>query len=208
MLTLRHQKGLSLVELMIAIAGGLFLMLGLVTFLSNNLKFNADSAKSVRLSQELRSTMDLMVGDIRRAGSWGTPELGIGTTPIANPFGTIDTATAGCILFSYDQNLNGTLNTAAPDERFGFLLDSGAVKMRNGSGTYSCASSAEWEAITDTNAITITELTFAPTSTAAVNNTHVTVRDITIKLTGRLKNDATVVQTLTETVRVRNDLYT
>lgn len=207
MLNSHRQNGLSIVELMIAIAGGLFLMLGLVTFLANNLKFNADTAKAVRLSQELRSTMDLMERDIRRASSWGTAELGIGATPVSNPFGTINTATAGCILYSYDQNLDGALNTSGPDERFGFLLDAGAVKMRNGSGTYTCAASPEWEAITDANSVTVTALTFAPTSTAAVNNTRVTVRDITITLTGQLKNDASVVQTLTETVRVRNDLF-
>jgi len=211
MLNIHRQKGMSLIELMISVAVGLFLMLGLLTFFVNNIRFNADTAKSVRLSQELRSTMDLMQNDIRRASTWGNSQLGIGASAIPNPFGAINTSTAGCILYSYDQNSDGVLNTGAPgtpDERFGFLLDSGAVKMRNGSGTYSCAPSSEWGAVTDANSVTITVLTFTAISTAAINNTRTTVRDITITLTGRLAGDAGVVQSLTETVRVRNDLYT
>lgn len=207
MLNRPGQRGLSLIELMISLSVGLFLLGGLLTFLLNNTKSNADTAKAVRLSQELRSTMDLMAGDIRRAGFWGNAQLGIGSTPVANPFGAINTSTAGCILYSYDQNLDGVLNSNAPDERFGFLLDGGAVKMRSGSVSYSCAASAEWQALTDANSVTITALTFTATSTAAVNNTRVTVRNITITLTGQSKSDASVVQTLTETVRVRNDLY-
>jgi type IV pilus assembly protein PilW len=207
MLKKNDQQGLSLVEMMIAIMLGLFLVLGLLTFLVNYVKFNANTAKAIRLSQELRSTMEFMASDIRRAGSWGTAQLGIGAAPVVNPFATITASTPGCILYSYDQNLDGSLNSSAPDERFGFLLDGGAVKMRSGSSSYSCAVSSNWGLVTDVNSITITALTFTVSSVATASNTRVIVRDVTISISGKIKNDPSMTQSLQQTVRIRNDLY-
>jgi type II secretory pathway component PulJ len=207
MLNRQNQTGLSLVEMMIAIVLGLFLVLGLVTFLVNYIKFNANTAKTTRLSQELRSTMEFMASDIRRAGSWGSAQLGTGAAPVVNPFSTITMSTPGCILYSYDQNLDGSLNSSAPDERFGFLLDSGAVKMRSGSTSYSCAVSSNWGLVTDVNSITVTALTFTVTSVAATSNARVIVRDVTISISGQIKNDPGMTQSLQQTVRIRNDLY-
>ena len=201
------QRGLSLIELMISLTIGLFLMVGVASLLSSNMQFSTTSSKFVRLSQEMRAAMTFMQRDIRRAGSWGNAFASLSSSSTTNPFNSVDTSTPGCILFTYDADQDGTQNTSSGnDERYGFLLDSNAIKMRNGSTTYSCASSNEWEAITS-SAVNITSLTFTVTSETATSNTRVTVRKVTIAMTGQLTSDSSVTQSLTETVKISNNKY-
>lgn len=218
---LTRQQGFSLIEFMIAVVISLFVLAGVTTLFSITLKSNADTLKATRLNQEQRAVMDLMVRDIRRAEYWAnaTSAIGLGaaanTYAALNPFdATLNTATPGCILFAYDLNSNGTLDTGSPDERYGFLLDDAAVKMRKGGTDFTCTPGSAWEKITDANTTEITGLAFTPTARvididgSGSGNSTVTVRQITISLRGRLKNDTNVSRTLTETVRVRNDLFT
>ena len=201
------QRGLSLIELMVSLTIGLFLMVGVASLLSSNMQFSTTSAKFVRLSQEMRAAMSFMQRDIRRAGAWGNAFASLSSTTTTNPFYNVDASSPGCILFTYDADQDGTQNTSSgSDERYGFLLDSNAIKMRNGSSTYSCANSSEWEAITS-NAVKITALTFTVISEAATSNTKVTVRKVTISMTGQLASDSSVTQSFTETVKISNNKY-
>lgn len=218
------QYGLSLIELMIAMVAGLLLIGGVINIYISSTRTNSDTMKIARLNQELRAAMVLMTNDIRRAGYWGAATNN--QQAQANPFQAIDTATVGCILFSYDRGNNagpangatnppdGVLNNnAANNENFGFRVSDGILQSRaNGLG---CGASG-WQSLTD-DSITITNLQFTANNQNVngpdLNNNAqadfvLTVRDITISLTGRLTNDATVNRTITSTVRVRNDLYT
>ena len=94
----RRPKGFTLIELMVALVIGLVLMLGLTTFLINNIRSNSDTLKAIRLNQEMRATMMLMSRELRRAGYWASTASG------TNPFQTMTTSTAGCVLYSYDRN--------------------------------------------------------------------------------------------------------
>jgi len=218
-----RQLGLSLIELMVAITVGLFLMAGLATFMVSTLNSHASTMKSSRLNQEMRAAMTLMVREIRRAGYWGSPSsnagslsgVGAGAT-YSNPFKTVNTATAGCILFTYDSNSNGTQDTGSPDERYGFLLNSGVIQMRTGvSATLNdCTTDAgnAWGNLTDSKNTNFTALTFAETDSAPVyakgtSGPNIVIRYVTVTMTGQLANDATVQQTLTETVKLENDLF-
>lgn len=220
MLNMKRQSGVTLVELMVAASIGLILLLGMSTFMANNLSSNATTRKSAALNQELRAIMSLLSRDIRRSGYWGSPTftsgaltgVGAGST-YSNPFSTINTATAGCILYSYDKNGNGTQDSA---EQYGVLFDNGVVKMRTNisATTYDCTadSSNSWDDLSDPKNTLITGLTFTKTDSAPIymsgsTGPNIKVRQIQITLTGQLKNDATVTQTLTETVRVENDLF-
>ena len=71
MLTNLKQKGYTLVELMVAMALGLVVVAGVSAAYLGTLRTNADSLKMMRLNEELRAIMTLMVRDIRRAGQWG-----------------------------------------------------------------------------------------------------------------------------------------
>ena len=220
MLTSAVQRGMTLVETMISVTIGVVLLLGLTTFMAASLGSNVNATKLANLNQELRAIMTLMTRDIRRAGYWGSPApyptgaitgVGFGSAYV-NPFATINTATAGCILYAYDKNNNATLDT---DEKYGFLLSAGAVMMRTGSGaTWDCTTAAgnSLDNLSDAKNTNVTALTFTETDSAAAYVTgsagpNIKTRQITITITAQLVSDATVRQTLTETVKLENDLF-
>lgn len=185
-----RQHGFTLIELMVALVIGLVLMLGLTTFLINNIRNNSDTLKAIRLNQEMRSTMMLMSRELRRAGYWAS------TASAANPFQTMTTSTAGCVLYSYDRW--STASATVPDDvKYGFLQASGAVHMRSSGSSYTCTPGANnvWEAVTDDAVVNITALSFAPGSASGT---------IAITLAGELKNASEVKQALTETVMLEN----
>lgn len=144
-------------------------------------------------------------------------------------------ATQGsCITYTYDVPFGpspaglGLLNTTggAPVERFGFRLndEDAAVSMRTGGNTLDCTPSATpadsniWENISDENEVEITGLQFAytdmdnnattPNTPRCVNTADGNsqrIRGVTITLSGRLVDDASVKRTLVEAVHLPND---
>lgn len=204
-----RQTGATLVELMISVSLGMLLLAGLISFVIASLNSNASIAKATRFNGEMRSVMTLMANDIRRSGGWGNAISGLGAAA-ANPFSTVTTPTTSCILYSYDMNENGTLeSTVTMDERFGFLLHGGAVKMRNGVAGYNCTDSASWAGVTDPKTVRVTDLNFSLSTINAptVGGHSVSIREVTITLTAELVNDPSVNQTLTQSVRIPNDAY-
>lgn len=212
MLTRSRQKGVSLIELMVALGISLVLLLGMTRFLSTSLTSNASTMKATRLNQELRAIMLLISRDVRRAGYWGNASsgIGVGSAAYSNPFGTVNTATAGCILYSYDRDGDGSQDG---DEQYGVLLSGGVALLRSGGSGYSCTPGANntWEALSDSNVTTIGTLTFSLASTpyylSGSSGPNVLTRTVTITLAGQLKSDSSVKQTLTETVKLENDLF-
>jgi prepilin peptidase dependent protein B len=217
--SMRKQAGVSLVETMVGIVIGLFLVFGLMTFMFNNTNFKKTAGLSARMNEEMRITMEFMANDIRRAGYWANASAAVGGTT-ANPFSTIATGT-GCILYSYDYDANGTLTTSnsLQDERYGFVLKTsdGSILMRDptsltvpactSAGISAAVAGTDWLPITDPNEITVTALTFTLTSTTSPSNAHVVIRSVQITMTAQLKADSSVTQTITQTVAIRNDQY-
>jgi prepilin-type N-terminal cleavage/methylation domain-containing protein len=72
-----HQRGLTLIELMISITIGLFILTGLVYMLSSSMNTNTKTLRSTRLNQELRAAMQLITHDLKRAGGSGRAEQAI-----------------------------------------------------------------------------------------------------------------------------------
>jgi Tfp pilus assembly protein PilW len=219
------QRGLGLVELLISVAIGLFLLAGLTDFLGRSLTQSGRNFQDARLTQDLNTAMDLMMRDLRRAGYSGTAQ-GVTTAAgaAANAFtqvvaandGGISLATAGCALYSYDlpASQNGTLEAA---ENLGFRLQGGAVQA--GTGVTAC-NAGTWQPVTDSTLSTITALTFEyldaagnvanpqqPFVAATGTTWAVCTRLIRITLTGQLVGNPNVSRTLTQSVRVRNDWY-
>lgn len=231
---LRHlraaQRGLGLVELLIASAIGLFLLAGLTDFLGRSLTQSGRNFQDARLTQDLNTAMDLMTRDLRRAGYSGTAQaVTSAADAAANEFmqavgmgtshGGINITQAGCILYSYDRS------TAAPGigflddaEKLGFRLRAGAVEAGSNVTTCELSVAAGWQQVTDPSLSTITALSFqfldrtdnvaaTPFDSALGPNWVVCTRLIRVTLTGQLRNSPAVTRTLTQTVRVRNDWY-
>ena len=136
-----------------------------------------------------------------------------------------------CITFTYDDGNDGVVNTNEPvnqrQDMYAFYLSNGAINKRR-DGSTSTANSCNpdlVESITDPDRVTITGLTFTVTEQClnisgippracatlplpVATNTLAKARQVTITISGRPVEDTTntMLRTITNTVRVRNDL--
>jgi type IV pilus assembly protein PilW len=206
------QRGMSLVELMVGVALGLFLVAGASTLFVSHLNNSRRLLLEARLNQDLRATADLITRDLRRAGYWGnalqgTVATGAGSTTTPNPYSAV---TPGVSTISYEFSRGTEDNTLSSNEQFAFDLNSGKIRMLTG-GTP--------QDVTDPDTMTVTAFTITPTETAvdirdscAVTCTGgscptITVRQYDISITGQAAHDPTVTRTMQTSVRVRNDLF-
>lgn len=140
-----------------------------------------------KLTQDMNSTMELMVTELRRAGY--SAETTLATSPASNSFNVKDVTTlavfntvasntrqgsqgsGACIVYSYDLDSDGTVDT---NEVAGFRLSSGKVQMRTTgvpASASTCAGSNDvWSDITDSSFMTVTALTFNLANSVCLNN--------------------------------------
>lgn len=216
----RAVRGLSLVELMVGVAVGLMVVAGASFVAVNQLGDNRRLMLETQLQQDLRATADLVARDLRRAGYWGASETGVwqgdDPTVTANPYVTI-VPDAGDdpvsqVDFSYSRDITEDNLVDDDKEQYGFLLESGVVKMMVG---------GVWQALTDTNVIEITRFDIAvqpqtvqqacfkecPGGGTACWPTQ-TVRRYVIVVEGEARSDPNVRRSVRESLRVRNDTTT
>lgn len=222
----RHERGLSLVELMVGITVGLFVVAAAATLVANQLSDNRRLLLETQVQQDLRATMDIVTRQLRRAGAGAPPnvEAGIAATPVAggasNPFGSIavvgSPATETTFSFYFD---------AAQQGPYGFKLEGGIVKTLMPRVT---AAGGVWQELTDPNTVVVTAFSITPrtvTSTElpcpklCAQNLAVDplderkycwpkliVRSYIVDIQARAKSDPAVRRALRNDVRVRNDL--
>ena len=216
-------RGFSLIELMIALVIGMFALFAILSLMTNNLSTNKTAMNVLRLNQEMRSAMQIMADDIRRAGYWNDSNSMVNnatsTNPYAYPNWPITISGGNCITFSYDRDVAS--NTPSINEQFGYILNNNSIKLGNPTVKTACTDAAEtvnWQPITDSKVMKVTGLTFElinPTNTTVGINQHqftlsgtsdlLCVREVKITLNAELNNDPTIKQKLEETIRVRND---
>lgn len=150
--SLGYSTGFSLTELLVAIAVGLVVVSGVLGIYVSTLRSNLDNLRMLRLNQELRAAMNIMVRDIRRAGFRGDGAIAPRPTSLTtlNPFATynlggspaasnnlkiynaaaslVPAGTPGsCIVYTYDRApllvSGGTLGSVDDEDKFGFRLD-------------------------------------------------------------------------------------
>ncbi|WP_417665654.1 prepilin-type N-terminal cleavage/methylation domain-containing protein [Pseudidiomarina sp.] len=160
------QRGLSLVELMITITLGLILMAALTSVFSATLGTNSRSLKLSQLQEESTAVMDLLVGDLRRAGYRGDAHLlvvdpdnavtGFNNSIVVSQHPS--EVAASCLLFDYDANNSSTHN--GDPERFGYRLREGQVQRRQAGAA---CGDAGWEGLTSPDLIQVDVLEFVLT---------------------------------------------
>lgn len=214
----RRCRGFSIVELLIGVAIGLFILTGASLLYVNNLGNSRLLLAQARMDQDLRSAMDLITRDLRRGAYWvdslkGTTTTALATIPNTYSAVTVSgSASAANIAYSYDDSDSAT--TDVNERTFEFKLTStnpsfGRIEMKIGSGP--------WQAVTDVNTMSITAFDITETATAIDVSTacttacagatcpRITVRTYNIVLTGTSRVDPAMVRTLRSQVRVRND---
>ncbi len=232
LITLKNQRGVTLVELMIAMLLGLTVISTIITLFVNSVATNRSALQTTRLHQEMRSIMELISSDLRRAGYFrdahctlaarnlsATAAVSAGCTHQINPFSPIEIGrnlqANDCVLFSYDYE-NGA-NPATPDgivqtsENYGYkrhISDDGIGFIARRFSGAGCAAGG-WRRLSNPLMSNITQLSFDATSsrTVATANGVLSIRVITITLSGQLANDPTVSSTLQNTTHIANHRY-
>lgn len=208
-----HRRGMSLVELMVGIAVGLFVVAAATTLMASQLSDNRKLLVETQIQQDLRASMDIVTRQLRRAGALDAVQAQNG---LANAFGsggmksdysqvTLTAAPASTVGFTYYRN---------PTESgpYGFKLDTNGLKtlVTLGGG---------WQELTDVNVMKVTAFTVTPvvvastalpcpklcTDGTAACWPQLVVRDLAVTITAEAKNDATVQRSMTSRVRLRND---
>ncbi len=167
-----RQQGLSLVEILVAIALGLLLVSAVATLLVSHIGEHRRMLAEVRLMQDLRAAADLVTRDLRRAGYWGRAHQAVAdvtqepaqTNPYAGVWPDAQAGTTTALGYSYSRD-DTEDNLASNNERFGFRLNARThvLEMRQGGAAITPDTGDSWQPLTDPNAIQITQ--FAVTNT-------------------------------------------
>ena len=212
-LIIRPARGLSIVELLVGITIGLFVLAGATMVVTNQISDNRRLLLETQVQQDMRTAMDIIVRDIRQSGygrsSDNLPALGA-SGPATNPFKPAGSA-SNPLEYSYE--IQGIANTANSS---GFKLDGGVIKIQIGAGN--------WQPLTDGDVVTIKKLsadldptpvtTYLPTANCSTTpcpgstgcgNARVVTRIIKLVMEGVATHDDRVKRRLETAVRVRND---
>lgn len=249
MLGSRHftqQQGLTLIELLVGLLVALVVLGAAAAAFLGSAGAQSDNLNLARLNQDMRSMMDIMSRDIRRAGFVTSDPTANTADLLNNPFFSADKDIhvlddGSCITYSYNAD-NDSPPNVDNNEHFGFRVnDDGVLQMRSSGTSNTSCSNGSWESITEPD-ILITNLTFTlteselnATSMATDSDTDtfmdgddnengfcdtgescntcqsgqacLYVRTVTISLSGELKEDSSLAQTITQRVRIRNDKF-
>jgi type IV pilus assembly protein PilW len=211
-----HQRGLSLVELMIGLAIGLLITAAGFSLLASQWREHRSTTAAMRLMQDLRSAGDVITRDLRRAGYWGDPTIALAASAasaaVANPYAAFAPASAASdaarFAYSRDAVENHLLDG---NEQFGLRLRNGAIELQLGVGN--------WQALTDAGTLTVTAFSVQPRVQTVALLEHcarpcpvgatcepkLELRSLDLSITARATDDATVVRQLNSRVRLRND---
>ncbi|HEY4067668.1 MAG TPA: hypothetical protein VGM74_12285 [Burkholderiaceae bacterium] len=202
-----RQRGLSLTELMLGMAVGLFIIASAGALFAGQLREYRAIVLDTRLTQDLRAAADLVARDLRRAGYWGhagaanpNPYAGIDLA------GRADAAAIG-LRYSMDATENDAVDT---NEQFGFRLHNGAIESQVGAGN--------WQALTDPATLTVTAFSVTPElqeiplaafcAAPCVDATRCAPRQqqrsLQVEITAQLAGDAPVTRSVHSTVRARS----
>lgn len=215
-------RGLSIVELMVGITIGLFILAGATMVLTTQLGDNRRLLLEAQVQQDLRTTADMISRDIRAAGYWVRAFSQVWPTadvaPQVNPYSaTPISATGNGNSVVYARSLNDEATGAnfeddviTDNERSGFRLktDTGAIQVQLGLGN--------WQDLTDPNVVTVTNFNMV------VNTTNLdlplnplgpggcplkqVVRDVVLTIAVQAAHDSTVQRSLSNRIRLRNDV--
>lgn len=207
MLTRNKQKGLTLIELLISMALGMVAISGLVSFIGYGLGVNATAINKSKLSEETETIMDFVASEVMRAGYSGNTIATV-QDPTANPSlfkNSIvvsrhpDEALNTCILFNYDFDSDGPVDSVGVNEEFGFRLRSGEVQIRQLGAL--CNSDTNWSAINNVQTTDINALTFI---LSPLEVRGVTRNQIDINIQSQSKTSTRFTTNLTRNFIVRN----
>jgi type IV pilus assembly protein PilW len=220
-LSRHHQRGLSLVEMMVGVTIGLFVVAAASMLVVSQLGENRRLLLETQVQQDLRATADIVTRDLRRAG-YNVNALNnvwLADQPLQLPIESSWTPvslTASSADYRYtranetifqlslaNKTIYRKIGNAAPQP----LTDSNTLHIENEAGDPDSGFSLEWE-----EPVVVVTLACPKLCTPAGGGLPdqscwptVTVRDLVITIEGRAASDRSVFRTFQSRVRVRND---
>lgn len=218
-------RGLSIVELLVGIAIGLFVVAGATLVATGQLSDNRKLMQETQLQQDLRAAADLVARELRRSGFWGNAATVVNPTgmaaPAASPY-RFPASSAGAggrteVLYSFSSVDAGHPENNAEDaaEQYGFAHDSsaGSIQMYVGA--------SGWQDLTDVAVMKVTKFEVqipaipllgvevpCPKYCDATGDTacwpRLTVREATISIAAESRYDPDVKRTIETKVQLRN----
>jgi len=211
--TKKNYQGFSLIELMLSLFLGSILLAMVIGLYVTGVSNGAKNAKYSRLRTDIQSMLSIMTNDIRRAGYGGKDFLVRDAEGKNISVKIISLSGKHCIFYSYDHELDQQLNA---DDKMGFCYDPALKKIEfvtkiggneietcliDGGTPSACMNIGNWVSLSNTDFISITGLTFTQgTSSSATAK----LRNITITLTGELRENSNYTYSAKSTVQVRN----
>jgi len=199
----RTQCGFTLLETLIAMALGLMVLAGVLQFVSRLVEGNTTTLKVTRLEQDVRTLMDMMVQDIRRAGQFpeaasdlGSPAKFVIDQPTAP---TIDgqplrAGQLGSSLTYAYREADGKLVSG----RFSHDAKAGTILMHTGTA-------AAPETVSDPAFMTVTQLEFeASVAQVFAGGMAMSLPSLQVSIVARLKSDPAVERVLVDRITWRN----
>ncbi len=203
---MRLARGLSLVELMVGVAVGLFVVAGAATVAATQMFDSRRLVLEAQIQQDLRATADIMTRELRRAGQWDAAASAVwvpGSAAAANPYDTLTLPSSSEVAIARQNN------TVLGFRRQGSTP--GVIQLRDGGGG--------WQALTDATTLDVTDFNvqLAPVANLPLSCTAlctdgtqacwpaVEVRELRLQITGRSTTDPNVVRSIQSSVRLRND---
>jgi prepilin peptidase dependent protein B len=140
-----RQAGFTLIELMIGMAVGLFILLGATSLMVGQIGDHRRLMLETRTEQDVRILAELLSQELKRVGSWIEPTLGIwsesNSTPQSNPHADVTISDDGSsVTFSY-------WHTMRDPAVIGFKRDGDIIRRMRGT---------TWQPITDQNSLKVT----------------------------------------------------
>jgi Tfp pilus assembly protein PilW len=223
----KSTQGFSLVELMISMVASLIVVGSVLAFTMATLRSNTENIQATRLQQELRTALDLVARDIRRAGFDRNAVRSVAEgTAFVSPFAPFFVSAAGnptCVVYAYDR-ATGTAGVIDAGELRAFRR----VVLANGRGaietyvgnaspvncgaasadysTIPATCTAGWCPVTDPTLFDVTAFTVTDNSaTEAVGTVTLRIPEFAIRIDGRLPDDTVTARSVSITVKPRAD---
>ena len=214
----RRQLGMSLVELLVGITIGLFIVAAASLMVSSQLNDNRRLLLELQVQQDLRATADVIARELRRAGGRKLAAEGVWSETnlaSANPFSDVTITGAPDnteVRFNYERGIE------LPALGFKFVSARGVIQSYIGT---------DWQDLTDGNTMEVTGFTVVESESSfddqripclkacdpLFTNADIScwpklkVRTYVIEIIARARTDLRIKRTLRSTVGLRNDDY-
>jgi type II secretory pathway component PulJ len=208
----RHrQRGLSVVELMVGVAVGLFVVAAASLLVSSQLSSNRRLLLDTQIQQDLRATVDIVTRELRRSGSlnnetanrkvWASGATAVDGNATAQAM-VMPAECNGEVIYRYFR---------VTDDEHAFDVQSNVIRAKVPLAGYQQLTDSAVLKITNFCIVPVVETrTRVPCPSVCLSGTdscwpEVVVREYRITIEGQAANDASIQRSITSTVRVRND---